>query len=308
VIITLIGTNSFALKHELDQKVAAFLQAHDAMGLERVDGEEAEYDRLAEAITSLPFLADKKLVVVRNGAANKVFAEKIKDLLPQVPETTDVVLVEPKLDKRSAYYKLLKKDTEYQEFGDLDAGGLARWLSEQATQRGGSLSSGDARFLVDRVGPNQQLLAHELDKLLLHNPQITHQTIELLTEAAPQSTIFELLEAAFAGNTTRTMALYQEQRALKVEPQQIIAMLAWQLHILLLVKTGAGRPADQVAKDAKLNPFVVRKSSAIAAKRTLPQLRILVRQLLTIDTRLKRESIDADEAVQNYLLKIAAGS
>lgn len=306
MVITLTGANSFGLKRELNGLVRAFLAEHDSMGLERIDGEEAEFDRLSEALTSLPFLASKKLVVLRTPGANKKFIEKAEVLLSEVPETTDVVIVEPKLDKRSAYYKYLKKATDYREFVELDVNGLARWVAGEARSADGSISQADARFLVERVGANQQLLAHELDKLMLYQPDISRQTIELLTEPAPQSTIFELLEAAFAGNARRAMALYHEQRALKVEPQQIIAMLGWQLHIVALAKTGGDRSPDTIAKEAKVSPYVVKKSSSIARRLSLPQLKQLIGDLLTIDRRLKRESLDADEALQNYLLRLAS--
>lgn len=306
MIITLTGANSFGLQHELDGLAAAFLRQHDSMGLERLDGEEVEFDRLSEALTSLPFLAARKLVVVRNGSANKKFTEKIGELLAGLPETTDLLLVEPKLDKRGTYYKLLKKETDFREFAELDAGGLAHWLVDVVKDAGGSLNPADARFLIDRVGPNQQLLANEVNKILLKSPQISRNDIELLTEPTPQSTVFELLEAAFAGNAKRTMALYDEQRAQKVEPQQIIAMLAWQLHVVAVAKAAGKRPADQAAKEAKLNPYVFKKSGGIARKLGAGELKQLISDLLTIDRRLKRESIDADEAVQNYLLRIAA--
>lgn len=304
-VITLSGTNGFALRRELNTLVQAYLAEYDAMGLERIDGEEADFGRLSEALTSLPFLAPKKLVVLRAPSASKQFVEESQQLLSGVPETTDVVIVEPKLDKRSVYYKFLKKSTDFREFAELDANGLARWLVDQAKAGKGSLSPTDARYLVERAGANQQLLSNELDKLLLHDPKITRQTIDLLTEAAPQSTIFELLEAAFAGNARRVMALYDEQRALKVEPQQIIAMLGWQLHILALVKTAESRTPDTVAKEAKISPYVAKKSATIARNLSLAELKALIEHLLTIDRRLKRESLDADEALQNYLLKLA---
>src|SRR5207302_5372047 len=103
------------------------------------------------------------------------------------------------------------------------------WLSETAKARNATLNPSDASYLVERVGLNQQLLANELDKLLLYNPQITRSSIDQLTDPTPQSTVFQLLEAAFAGRTKQALDLYAEQRGLKVEPQQIIAMLAWQL-------------------------------------------------------------------------------
>jgi DNA polymerase III delta subunit len=222
-----------------------------------------------------------------------------------VPETTDVVIVEPKLDKRSSYYKFLQKKTEYKEFTQLDMNGLAQWLVGKAKEQGGSISASDARYLVERVGLSQQLVGNELAKLILYRPQVSRETIDLLTEATPQSTIFQLLEAAFAGRTRVVLELYEEQRAQRVEPQQIIAMLSWQLHILALVKTAAGRSAGQIAAEAKISPYVVQKSQDIAQKLSLPELKKLVQDLLIIDTRLKREGIDADEALKNYLLQLS---
>ncbi len=49
-----------------------------------------------------------------------------------IPETTDVVMVEPKFDKRLNYYKFLKKHADFREFTEPDAAGLARWLVEAA--------------------------------------------------------------------------------------------------------------------------------------------------------------------------------
>jgi len=150
------------------------------------------------------------------------------------------------------------------------------------------------------------MLRLELDKLLAFDPNITDQSIELLTVRLPQSTVFELLDAAFAGKTARAIALYSEQRALKVEPQAIIAMLAWQLHILLAVKAAGKISVEDIAKAAKLNPFVVRKSQGLVRNVTLSQLKKQIEDLLRLDYRLKRTMTNPDEAVQLYLLQISA--
>jgi len=306
VIITLTGENNFGLQQELSRLVADFVTAHSDLALERIDAEEAEFNRLLESLTSLPFLADKKMVVLRRPSANKQFIEEAEKLLAEIPETTEVIIVEPKLDKRLTYYKLLKKSTNFREYKQLDVAGLARWLVNEAKAKGGSLNQRDAQYLVERVGLDQQLLGNELEKLLLYNTTVTRETIDLLTEATPQSTIFELLESAFSGNAKRAMELYREQRALKVESPQIIAMLAWQLHILALIKAAGDRSADAIASEAKLSPFVVRKSQAIAHKLTIAELKQLVAELLDIDARSKRTNLDIDEALQNYLLKIGS--
>jgi DNA polymerase-3 subunit delta len=242
------------------------------------------------------------MVVLRQGSANKQFVEKAETLLNEVPETTTVLLVEPKLDKRSSYYKYLKKSTDYQEYSELDAAGLARWLVVAAQERGGTLKPANAAFLINRVGLNQQMLSNELDKLLLYSPTITHESISLLTESTPQSTVFELLDAAFAGNTARALQLYAEQRALKVEPQQIIAMLAWQLHIVALIKAAGDRSPETIATEAKVSPYVVKKSMTMARKLSLKTLKELIAHLLEIDQRSKRETFNIDDALQHFLL------
>jgi len=306
MIVTLTGENSFTLRHELEQLTTTFVAEHGDLALEHLDGEEVDLARLQEAVTSLPFLSSRKLIVLRAPSKNKQFSENVEQILSNVPETTDVILLEPKLDKRLSYFKFLKSKTDFRDFSELDQNGLVQWLVARAKEQQGTLSSSDARYMVERVGANQQLLSNELEKLLLYEPMITRMTIELLTDETPQSTIFQLLEAAFAGKARRAMVLYREQRALKVEPPQIIAMLAWQLHILALIKTAGNRSPESIAKQAKLNPFVVRKSQGIVRKLTLSRLKKLISDLLSIDVAAKRTTIDLDEALQHYLLQLAS--
>ena len=305
MINILTGANSLLLKQELKKITDIFLEEHGDIALERIDGEEASFERLQESLTSAPFLASKKMVVLRAPSANKQFAESIDELIKGLPESTDLVIVEPKLDKRLQYYKLLRKQPDFKEFTELDALGLSSWLSASATQKGGTLSTSDARYLVDRVGQNQQALSTDLDKLLTYDSKITRANIDLLTDAAPQSTIFELLESVFAGKTKRAMDLYAEQRSLKVEPQQIIAMLGWQLNVLAILKTAGDKPIEDIAKEAKLNPFVLRKSTGIARKLSLTELKEQISSLVKIDMQSKRTNLDLDEALQHYLLKLA---
>jgi DNA polymerase-3 subunit delta len=83
-------------------------------------------------------------------------------------------------------------------------------------------------------------------------------------------------------------------------------MIAWQLHILALLKTAGDRSPDTIAREAKLNPFVVRKSQAIARRLSLAELKALISRTLQLDMRLKRQTMDADDALQQLLLSLSA--
>lgn len=305
MLITFTGSNSFQLKAELRRLVGEFVAEQGDMALEKIDGEEAEYERITEAVQSLPFLSSKKLVVLDRPGTQKAFAENFDKFTESISDSTDVVIVEPKPDKRSSYYRLLQKKTELKVFNELSEHELPAWLIDRAKELGGRLNVGDANYLVQRMGTDQLLLGNELQKLIIYNPQVTRQTIHLLTEPAPQSTIFQLLDAAFAGDLKSTMRLYEEQRALKVEPVQIVALLGWQFHTLAIVKTAGERSSHTIAKEAGINPFVVQKSQNIARKLTLPELKRMIKDLHDLDIKMKTTSVDSDEALQHFLISIS---
>lgn len=292
------------LQQELRLIIDDFVAEHSDMALERLDGEEVEFDRMREALQSMPFLASRKLVVFRNASANKQFLEQAESLLSELSESTEVIFVETKLDKRTAYYKYLKRHAAITDCQELDTPQLAKWLARVVKEQGGQLSISDATYLIERVGANQLLLNSELTKLLSYDVTITRSTIDMLTERTPQSTIFELLDAALAGRTKRALDLYAEQRAMRIEPQQILALLIWQLHILSLVKSAGTRSVDEIARETKLKPFLVRKSQGIVGQMTMAQLKVLVHEVYTLDIGLKSESIDADDALQNLIVKL----
>jgi DNA polymerase-3 subunit delta len=304
MIITLTGPNRFLVKRRLDELVAGFLQQENELALERIDGAEADAQAIFEAVQGLPFLAAKKMVIIRQLSANKSAADKIEQIISTVEPTTDVIFHEPEPDKRTSFYKCLKAKTQLEEYDNLDGRHLAKWLADEAKTKGGSLSPAAANYLVDRVGTNQELLDSELEKLLIYDPEITKENIDLLVEKTPQSKIFDLLDATFAGNKKRALELYEEQRAQKVEPQAILALLAWQLQILALAKYGAGKTAAQIAKDARLNPYPVSKAQSLVRKISDEKLKQMIHEALEIDYRSKTSAYDIDEALKTYIIAL----
>lgn len=305
MVVTLTGANLFAIREALEGIIAPFTVEHGDIAIERLDGEQTDIVRIRASLQSPPFLSARKMVVIRNAGTNKQFVESAATLLGDMPATTDLIMVEPKLDKRSVHYKYLKQATEFHDLEELNAASLARWVNETVSAQGGTITASDAQLLIGRVGDSQQLLLHAIEKLTLYSSHIDRQSIELLTDQTPQGQVFQLLEAAFGGQRQQAIRLYQEQREQKVDPLQIIAMLTWQLRVLALIQSAGNRPADVIATQAKLSPFVVHKSYGLARTLSRGRLRQLVSGLLALDVRAKREPVDLDEALQNYLLTLS---
>ncbi|MBI2009324.1 DNA polymerase III subunit delta [Candidatus Saccharibacteria bacterium] len=302
--VFIAGNNSFALRRRLDELVSKFVKEYGDLALEKFDGEEADAKEIIEGLQSLPFLAKRKMVVIGNGSLNKDFVEAAEQIISSIGESTDVIFYEPQIDKRTAYFKLLKNNTQLEEFNEMDTRSLAQWLVDETKKSGGTLSFADANYLVERLGTNQALLANELGKLLIYNSRITRENIELLTEPNPQSRVFDLLDAAFAGQKGRAIKLYDEQRAQKVEPQAILAMIAWQLNIIAIAKYSKGQDISEVSRQSGVKDYPLRKARRLADKLSDKDLKKMVSEALVIDWRGKTTSLDMDEALKTYIISL----
>ena len=302
--VTLTGSNFYLLKKRLTELSGQFVNDHGDLAIEKIDAQEAESQTILDAVQSLPFLATRKMVVVRDGSANKDLSGQIEQIIDSAGDTTDLIFYELAPDKRSSYYKVLKSKTQLEEFNETDSRALAKWLADEAKKQGGSLTTADANYLVERVGTNQEQLANELAKLITYEPKISRASIDLLTEKTPQSKVFDLLDAAFAGDKERALELYSEQRAQKVEPQAIMAMIAWQLKLLSLAKLGINKSSQQIAKDASLSPYPVMKAQNLARKIDDNKLQTMVAEALEIDEKGKTKNIDLDEALKTYIITL----
>ena len=300
MITALIGDNFYQRSVYLNQVKAKFVQQYGDFSVQQIDASESALNVIEEAICGLSLLADNQLVVINRFTDSKEFLEQIESILKRVPATTDVVLVSDAIDKRLSAYGVLKKMATMVDCAQQAS--LTRWVSEYVKASGGTISQSDAQYLVERAGANQSLLSNELDKLMLYNPAITRKNIELLTEAAPQSTIFQLLDAVFSGKKTDLLTLYREQRLQKVEPLAIVGMLSWQLHIFALIKAAEQARVRDIAKAAKLNPYVVSKSQGLIKNFSLGTIRQMINNLLALEIKLKSQSIDSDDALQLFLL------
>lgn len=308
MIISFVGDNSFARERAARDYIDTFVGTHGTFEVDRLNGEDIDADMLGGAVSTPPFLSQRRLVVVRDLGTNKLLNESFVKIAPTVADTTDLVVIEGRVDGRSKYLQALKDQTDFREFTQLDGDALVRWIALQVADKGGSIERRDAQYIVDRVGSNQQMIANEIDKLLAYTPKITKESIESLTDYLPQSSIFAMLESAFSGDVKKALDMYQEQRLQGMEPQAILGMIAWQLHILALVKTGQDKTPADLASSAKLNPFVVRKSMNITKKLSFDQLVYLLDLATATDAKLKTVKMNADNALTALIIACASST
>lgn len=301
MIYYLAGDNQFLIKKRYLELTEPLIKRFGSLALEKLDSEEKEPNSIIEAIKSPPFLIPQKAVIIFN-VCNKDLIEQI--IATELPENVLIIVLITKLDKRAVYYKKLSKLKQFELHEQKNTPNISNWIINYVKEAGGSLNLNNANYLIERVGQNQTRLSNELDKLVLFNPEITKQTIKLLTVPKPQSTTFQLLEAAFNGQTKQVQKIYQDLRAQKIEPQLIIGLIAWQLHLLTLVKHAGNKSSQEISTESGISSFAISKTQKLASKIPYQELKNLIEDACKLDYNLKTTNLEADNLILLYLASI----
>ena len=301
-IVVLTGKNSYIISQTLEQLTRDFVAKQKPAEVLRLDGNEIEFDTLNRALFEQGLFSTKVLVILRQLASNKVLQQKLETVFTSIPEDVHLVIIDQKLDKRTQFYKKLKAVANVKDYPELDEQALALWIQAEFTQKGGEIAAAEARFLVSRAGTDQWQLSHEIDKLINENQPVQKADIERVVDQQMSESIFSLLDLAFSKKQDQAMRTYRNLILQRIDPYYILSMIAWQLHILLVVAHSGGASVDQIANQAKLSPFVVKKAQAVMRLTNKAELEQMSSFVVDADFQAKTGAASDVEALVEYLL------
>ncbi len=299
MITLLTGDNNFEVKQALAKRIAVHTSE-----VEYFDGEEQTISGLADMLLGQSLFSAKKVVVVSNASANSQLWAALPTWLAKVSEDSEIVLVEPGVDKRTATYKWLKKHAEVEEhaaWGERDTPKAEAWAVSHAREMGKGLDKKVARTLVARTGVDQWRIHHALEKLTLLD-EITEADVENIVEQSPSENIFSLFEKALSGDAKK---LHEKIETLSLtedayKAMGLLASQAFQLAVL----ASTDKSSAEVASDMGAHPYVLGKLSPHAKRLGRSGARQVVQALATADMRLKSTDAEPWAIVEQALLQI----
>lgn len=302
MITVLSGPNQYGISQKLATIKADFIREFGPAGVEIYSGEQIQIESLASLLSGVTLFASNRLVIIRDLSSNKVVAEQLLSILKSIPSEVHVLLLEGQLDKRTAYYKTLKKEADFYELGELEGEALATWVGGYVKAQGGTIANRTIHVLINYVGSDQLRLVNELDKLIAFNPEITESAITDLVEKRPEDTVFQLLDSALGGKQRQALTILEELESAHEDPFQIANMLIWQTHILAVVSSSNSVPEADLAKATKLNPFVVRKTKGLAARLGKQDITKIINAVAALDIRLKSTATNPWQVIEQTIL------
>jgi DNA polymerase-3 subunit delta len=289
------------------------------------DGAQVTLAELRSACDTVPFLTQRRLVIVKGllsrlvarpkGAkrapGDQEYLQGLADYLPRLPETTRLVFVEP--GQLAAQHPLLRQ-AKQDQFGYVRAfvppKDLVTWVRNRAADKGGEFSPQAAVALVGAVGADQRSLDQEIAKLLAYTNlarPVTSSDVAVLVPYAQEAVIFDAVDALGQRDGVRATRLLHNLLDHGNEPLYLLAMIVRQFRLLIQIKELADEGLDppSIAQTIKLHPFPTRKLYAQARNFAQEQLEHVHRHLLELDVQIKTGQINSVVALDLLVAGLA---
>ena len=268
---------------------------------------------LISAAETLPFLADRRLVLVRDHPALTGRAEgdeKLVEYLSRVPSTTLLLFyctVKP--DGRKKLYTAIKKMNGIVSFSPLRDRELTSFVTEAFRALGKECDEHTADYLIFTCGSDTSRLLTEAAKIAAHageNPAVHPDEITALATPSTECTIFQMTDAVVAGQSSRAFTLLRNQLLAGTDRIAMLAMLLRQYRLLQHIKIMQfeKRDATFIRSSLGVPPFAVEQYLRQAALYTGGQVKQAVQICFDTEYAIKSGRMNQEGALEAAVIKL----
>lgn len=239
-VYLLYGEEWYLIRQYRDKLKKALVADEDTMNFTAFEGSEVNPKEIIDLAETLPFFAERRLILVEKSGMFKKGGEELADYLSDLPSTTFFLFVEEEVDKRSRFYKALTKIGAAVEFGAQKDETLARWVAGRIRAEGKNITQGAYELFISKTGTDMENIDKELEKLIcytLDKDVIRPEDVEAITTEQITSQIFAMVDAIADHQQKKALDLYYDLLALKEAPMRILFLIMRQFQIMMIVKT-----------------------------------------------------------------------
>jgi DNA polymerase-3 subunit delta len=193
------------------------------------------WDELRHASQALSLFAERRLFELRmpSGKADKG-AQQLAELAAQPPPDVVCLIVTDKLDKKASdapWVRAVEKHGVWVPVWPVETAALPGWLRARAKLLRVELEPAAAQLIVDRVEGNLLAAKQELEKLslLADGKPISADLVLRSVGDSARYDVFQLAEAAAAGDAARALHVLLGLKSEGVEPTLILWSLVREL-------------------------------------------------------------------------------
>lgn len=305
------GTDEIAVSEAVNQFRSAM--GEDTFNISEFEGDSVSVPEILNAVTSYPFLSDKRLVIVRGllsslgrSAAAKPILDQLIAGLDDLPDYARLVLVER--DAPSDKHPVLKLASSH-ERGYVKAYNAPKdpvsWIRQRAKREyDAEIEPAAAVALASVVGEDLLRADNELVKLINYvggERPVTEADVALLTPYVAEANVFDMVDALATGDGKKAMTIMKH--SLAEDPRdpgfRLLSMFGTHFQRLLLARehlTSGGSPND-IASVLGIHPYPAGKIAVQSRAFSVEDLEQIYTRIQRYDYEIKTGRIDISLAL-----------
>lgn len=321
-----LGNEEYLMNRAIDRLKKKYVsESLEALNYIVIDGKSSSFDDILNACETLPFMSEKKIVVIRdisrileNGSED--MGKKIASYVEELEGYLCLIIMDRSnnLKKTSSIYKRIKKLNGVVEFTTLKGRDLNLWVSEGFKKHGKKISSGNVNYFIDRstyseYGSNKTLydLQNELLKVVDYTKEseVTKEDIDIVLIKTLDTNIFNLLNNINKKDSEAALKIFNEMHMANEPIPRILYMIIRQIRLMLMYKLYKERGYSEKECQGKMQIsfFEFKKLSTQARGFSEEDLKKSLNKILEIDIKQKTSSQDEKLALEILIVNLCYG-
>lgn len=257
------------LKKQYRDRLKNAIAGDDTMNYSYYDSDNASVKDIIDVCETLPFFAQKRLVIMENTGFLKSSNDELADYIKHIPDYLVVVMVEKDVDKRNKVYKAVDSVGYICEMKPQTTATLEKWIAGLLAKDNLKISREACDLILDKTGAGMDYIRQETEKLVSYcqgRDVVTVGDVEKVCATQTTSHIFDMISAIANKKQQQALDLYYDLLELKEPPMRILYLIVRQFNGILQVKDlmSMGISGKEIASKIGAAPFVVGKYQAQA--------------------------------------------
>lgn len=309
-IYLLYGEEAY-LRRQYRDRLKDALIGDDTMNYHYYEGKNISIGEVIDQAETLPFFAQKRLIMIENSGFFKSGGDALADYLKEPAPAAYFVFVETEMDKRSRLYKTVQSKGCAVEFAVQDEATLKRWILGMVKKENKKISGQTLDFFLDKTGTDMENIRREIEKLFcycLDKDAITAADIDAVCTRRLGNHIFDMVGAIADKQQKKALELYYELLAQKEPPMRIMFLIARQFNLLFQVKElrGKGYSNKIIGEKVGLPGFVAGKYVTQASRFKTEEIRDALKVCVETEEAVKTGRMNETMGVEMLIIKYSS--
>ncbi len=270
----------------------------------------ASIQEIVDDCLTIPFLTDKKGIIVKNCSFLNKETNDVKPLIEYVksPSNTTVLILIYKgsINEKLEVVEEIKKVAKLCKINEISAKEWPQVINQLINQYNLEIDDDAREEFINRTSGNLDRVLKQLSKLKMFNGFITKEIVVSMVDRPLEDNMFGMVDALLDGKIDEAIKIYNDLKIQNTDPIILVSGLATQFRFLYQVKHlhEQGYNNDEVAKELdNIKPGRVYYALKKIGYHNENEIMDILNELADLDEKMRLSEIDKYMAFEMFLVK-----